>query len=674
MLNPVSALGTFDVTLGIMTARAWRIAACFVVLLGAANSNGPAFAQEEHERPALRVGEVLAGSPAWAEWSRRYLRPSGRVVDTGTNVSHSEGQGYGMLLAVAAGDRPAFDRIWGWTRDNLAVRTDNLLAWRWDPMARRTADNNNATDGDILVAWALAEAADLWNDADYATAGGRIATDIARFLIVDTAGAGSVLLPARFGFASSDQPDGPVVNLSYWIFPAFARLNQLAPDPAWARVADSGLAIVDALQAGKTDNVSNWTGLGDRQVAPARRFPAVRGYDAARIPLYLAFFPRDNADRLARFARMFPPGAKGLPIANLRTGDIEEMATGRGYRALAALRACAVAGQPMPRDFYWLGEHDAYYPATLHMFALVAALMTRADCMDPVEARHLQPRGPVLRFAGDLSRFGPVRVASQPLPAPAATPAAAHERVSPIEADNVGSHGLFNVAAPLGAALALAGFLAASRRSRTPAFLADPTPPVLRERSPAPRSLPENPFHAAGGERALEQRLDIAAKASWEWQRTAAVAYLRLPNYGDMVVADGVAAAHQMAANVVAKLAGCVRKSDHVTLLAQNEIVVCLSLIADEVDLYSVGRRLTAAVRSVDPGIGDEENIFGLALYPASDGSGALCLAEARGVFEALHPIRPVEAAVEKPAPAKRPAYAKTARRTKAKTKAEIST
>ena len=36
---------------------------------------------------------------------------------------------------------------------------------------------------------------------------------------------------------------------------------------------------------------------------------------------------------------MFPPGAAGFPIVDVRTGETEEMATGRGYRAIASLRA-----------------------------------------------------------------------------------------------------------------------------------------------------------------------------------------------------------------------------------------------------------------------------------------------------------------------------------------------
>jgi endoglucanase len=36
---------------------------------------------------------------------------------------------------------------------------------------------------------------------------------------------GPILLPASAGFAAKDQPDAPVVNLSYWIFPAFKHLR-----------------------------------------------------------------------------------------------------------------------------------------------------------------------------------------------------------------------------------------------------------------------------------------------------------------------------------------------------------------------------------------------------------------------------------------------------------------
>ena len=109
----------------------------------------------------MPLGGALRAPSAWQAYKARFVTDQGRVVDTGNNeISHSEGQGYGMLIAVAAGDRATFDRIWGWTRANLMVRDDELIAWRWEPRKRPgVADMNDASDGDILVAWALAEAA-----------------------------------------------------------------------------------------------------------------------------------------------------------------------------------------------------------------------------------------------------------------------------------------------------------------------------------------------------------------------------------------------------------------------------------------------------------------------------------------------------------------------------------
>ena len=59
-------------------------------------------------------------------------------------------------------------------------------------------DYNNATDGDLLIAWALSNAAIRWNVADYADAARRIADALATRVIAKSR-FGSVLLPAVKG-------------------------------------------------------------------------------------------------------------------------------------------------------------------------------------------------------------------------------------------------------------------------------------------------------------------------------------------------------------------------------------------------------------------------------------------------------------------------------------------
>ena len=75
------------------------------------------------------LGGTLQSPDLWQAYKSAFVSPGGRVVDNANgDISHSEGQGYAMLLAVAADDRSAFDEIWGWTRAQLMLREDGLAA------------------------------------------------------------------------------------------------------------------------------------------------------------------------------------------------------------------------------------------------------------------------------------------------------------------------------------------------------------------------------------------------------------------------------------------------------------------------------------------------------------------------------------------------------------------
>lgn len=91
---------------------------------------------------------------AWESYKSRFMMPDGRIIDTGNgNVSHTEGQGFAMLLAVANNDRPAFDKLWQWTDKTLRNKENGLFYWRYNPVAPNpVADKNDATDGDTLIA------------------------------------------------------------------------------------------------------------------------------------------------------------------------------------------------------------------------------------------------------------------------------------------------------------------------------------------------------------------------------------------------------------------------------------------------------------------------------------------------------------------------------------------
>src|SRR5262249_48667720 len=156
--------------------------------------------------------------------------------------SHTEGQGWAMLFAESFDDRVTFDRIWHWTRDKLQRGDNALFSWRWDPSGDKPiADINNATDGDTLIAWALARAAQRWKAPEYRAAARRIVIDIREKLIIKVAGK-LVLLPGVDGFKHDD--GRVMLNPSYYIFPALFEFQRLDASPQWARVRHDGLALL----------------------------------------------------------------------------------------------------------------------------------------------------------------------------------------------------------------------------------------------------------------------------------------------------------------------------------------------------------------------------------------------------------------------------------------------
>lgn len=84
-----------------------------------------------------------------------------------------------MLLATIHDDRPAFERIFRWTRATLAIRGDRLLAWRYRPVGG-VDDINSATDADLFHAWALLRAEQRWPGQGYRALAASIAGDILR--------------------------------------------------------------------------------------------------------------------------------------------------------------------------------------------------------------------------------------------------------------------------------------------------------------------------------------------------------------------------------------------------------------------------------------------------------------------------------------------------------------
>ena len=312
----------------------------------------------------------LAGE--WVKYRDRFVADDGRVRDTGNkDVSHTEGQGCAMLFAEAFGDRGSFDRVWSWTRDTLQQPDSALFSWRWDPSgAKPIADTNNATDGDVLIAWALERASRRWHAADYHDAARRIVDDIRRKLITRVAGR-LVLLPGADGFA---QPDGSVVvNPSYYVYPALEAFPSLDGSSEWLRLRRDGLGLLAKARFGQWELTPDWIAIDKAgKIAPAAHEPPRFGFDAIRVPLYLVWGREATARRLAAVMRFWNGFAdKPLPAwVDVTDGSLAPFPAPSGFHAVIDLARAQLRAKapPMPQ----IDPADDYYSASLILLAGLA--------------------------------------------------------------------------------------------------------------------------------------------------------------------------------------------------------------------------------------------------------------------------------------------------------------
>ncbi|TCM20765.1 endoglucanase [Novosphingobium sp. PhB165] len=302
------------------------------------------------------------GRPAtWSSYRELFLSQDGRIVDTGNKgVSHSEGQSYGLAFALDAGDREAFDRIAKWTREHLARPDVALHSWRFDPTAANpVADRNNATDGDIIIAWALGLAGQRWNHPEYTARAAEIRAAIASHCVIERYGR-KLLLPGIEGFVTDA---GVTLNSSYFVWPALDAFALIDGQQSWAPIIADCEAIAKLARFGTRHLPVDWMRItGPSQLAPAPDKPPRFGYDAIRVPLWASLGGRpalvDDVDAYWRSST-----AAGRPIPawiDVMSGEEAPYAISSGGAAVASL----LLGTQKPAILA-----DDYYSASLQLLS-----------------------------------------------------------------------------------------------------------------------------------------------------------------------------------------------------------------------------------------------------------------------------------------------------------------
>lgn len=335
---------------------------------------------------ALAFGPVdlsTTARPIWDAWKSTFLYSDGRVVDTlQKQASHTEGQGYGMYLATVFRDAAAFASMYQWTERHLAIRQDALLAWRWLPgESNPVPDRNNASDGDLFYAWALVRAAQAFDNRAYLTRAQEIANALALACIVPMPGASdrTIFLPASAGFSHDTHL---TINPSYYMPLAMRELAAATGVSQLAICAQHGEALLNDIAADGL--VPDWVDISAGGVRASATMSANTGYEALRVPLFLIWsrLPQHNAVRrmAAVYERTVQPGVGVPTVIEPISGVVLETSADLGYQALAGLTMCTsrgTTGATIPP----FSPAQPYYPATLQLFAMVAANETMPECV-----------------------------------------------------------------------------------------------------------------------------------------------------------------------------------------------------------------------------------------------------------------------------------------------------
>lgn len=310
-------------------------------------------------------GAASCESANWARWqafAERWVQADGRVLESSLEAHHStsEGQAYALFFALVANDPERFAQIWRWSLENLAGNDlqTHLPAWLWGKGKDgvwQVQDANSASDADLWFAYALLEAARLWQQPQYQVDALRLLARIKTEEVEELPGLGLMLMPGSVGFV---QPDNLWrLNPSYMPMPLLRRLAVVEPKGPWQAIANNTATLLR--QAAPHGFVADWQAY--RGTSPSSglfvRDPfngAVSSYDAIRVYLWAGMTaPSDPHARvilksLGGMARA--TASSGIPPEKVQVDTGVEEGQGPFGFSAALIPFFQAKGQP------WLAE------------------------------------------------------------------------------------------------------------------------------------------------------------------------------------------------------------------------------------------------------------------------------------------------------------------------------
>lgn len=214
------------------------------------------------------------------------------IMDTGSNDVRTEGMSYGMMISVQLDKPEAFERLWKWSKANMAYDKntpwDGYFCWQCSTDGKKIG-GSNASDGELYYVTALLLAGKKWNRPDYIDEANEILRKIMSkdgektgvYDLFDRDKRLITFVPDTAGHGFTDPSYQLPAFLDYWASNAKA-LNEFWKDAA--DEARNHLIISANTDTGLYPDYSNYDGSA-YQWHGAEYDTSIYMYDAIRCPM-----------------------------------------------------------------------------------------------------------------------------------------------------------------------------------------------------------------------------------------------------------------------------------------------------------------------------------------------------------------------------------------------------
>ena len=269
---------------------------------------------------------ALSLSASWSEYKELFITAEGRVIDKkNSNVTHSEAVAYGMYLAIKNHDMQTFEKIHAWYKKNLLKNKYNLICWKWGKTKSgsfQVLDSNNASDGDIWIAYDNLLAYEITKNKQYRQEALELMHSIKEHLLLQH-NQKVYLLPGSYGFETETHFE---VNLSYYLFFIFDKFYEIDHDKIWKRLKKDGIDLLHRARFSSLALNPDWISIEKKSDTITVAKNALFGYDALRIPLNILMSNMKNRAQLLQPYKNYIDGMTSMNVvfgvSNLKEGTI----------------------------------------------------------------------------------------------------------------------------------------------------------------------------------------------------------------------------------------------------------------------------------------------------------------------------------------------------------------